>query len=472
MRLRSFLILLFTLVALIPILTLSLISVYSISRLQEQISNVYYGALLIQVGLNDGNAQLLQMRLNVQRYILADNATEKHSLLTNIQQAEDKFMQTLFDYKRITDFPIQVVILNNRGQGSLIPYEAQLVNQVHKNWQDYRTERDITLALSNENRQADALKEFNGQEANKFDQLLITYDKIVDLNTQIAKIMYDESIFVVQQAILFDIIASAASAGAAIIAAILLSKRLAPSLAEIERSAKKQIEKFVKKSSGVLTKTEVTSDVQNGQSSSDHFGPEFEVGQTNRENSSDHFGQDRHQEFEVGQTQGPLMLLNSSAYQNQEEKLSQSSHVLDSLLSATTGDKNSLVVMTRRGSNLFYKVKNRPGVLIYILSASAQSPLHTSEEGLLVISINQTSILLEAARRTLEENPSATVILDNATEFIHSIGFEKAFSLLRNISELASSYPRSHIVVLINTRAHERSAVESIANIANVFIEF
>ncbi|MGC2684484.1 MAG: MCP four helix bundle domain-containing protein, partial [Candidatus Nitrosopolaris sp.] len=102
MRLRSFLILLFILVALIPILTLSVISVYSISRLQEQISNVYYGALLIQVGLNDGNAQLLQMRLNVQRYIVADNATEKHSLLTNIQQTEDKFLQTLFNYKRIT----------------------------------------------------------------------------------------------------------------------------------------------------------------------------------------------------------------------------------------------------------------------------------------------------------------------------------------------------------------------------------
>jgi hypothetical protein len=431
-----------------PILTLSLISIYSISRLQEQISNVYYGALLIQVGLNDGNAQLLQMRLNVQRYILADNATEKHTVLTNIQQAEDKFMQTLFDYKRITDFPIQVVILNNRGQSSLIPYEAQLVNQVHKNWQDYKTERDATLALSNENRQAAAIKEFNGLEGNKFDQLLVTYDKIVDLNTQIAKIMYEESIFVVQEAILFDIIASAASAGAAIIAAILLSKRLAPSLAEIERSAKKQIEKFVKKSSAMPTETDVSSDlVQKDQSSPDP-------------------------DFNVGEAQGPLMLLNSSGYQNQEEKLSQSTHVLDSLLSATAADKRSLVVMTRKGSNLFYKVKNRPGVLIYILSASAQSPLHTSEEGLLVISLNQTSILLEAARRTLEENPSATVILDNATEFIHSIGFEKAFSLLRNISELASSYPTSHIVVLINTRAHERSAIESIANIANVFIEF
>ena len=211
MRLRAFLILLFILVALIPILTLSVISVYSISRLQEQISNVYYGALLIQVGLNDGNAQLLQMRLNVQRYIVADNATERLSLLTNIQQTEDKFMQTLFDYKKITDFPIQIVILNKGGQGYPIPYEAQLINQVHKNWQDYRTERDTTLTLSNEKRPAEAIKMFNGAEANKFDELLITYNKIVDLNTQIARIMDYESIFVVQEAILYDIVASAAS---------------------------------------------------------------------------------------------------------------------------------------------------------------------------------------------------------------------------------------------------------------------
>jgi hypothetical protein len=446
MQLRTFLVLLFTLIALIPILTLSVISVYSISRLQEQISNVYYGALLIQVGLNDGNAQLLQMRLNVQRYILADNATEKHSVLTNIQQTEDKFLQILFNYKRITDFPIQIGILSKRGQGYLIPYEAQLVNQVHKNWEDYRTERDNTLALSNENKSTEAIKEFDGPEANKFDQLLMTYDKIVALNTQIAKTMYDESISVVQQAIIYDIVASAASAGAAVTAAILLSRRLTPPLAEIERRAKREIEKFVKTSSGVLTRTELNSRTSNGQTSSDR-------------------------QLEITDSQGPLMLLNTSAYQNPEERLSQSSQILDSFLSTTITDKNSLVVMTRKGSNLYYRVRNTAGALIYILSASAQSPLHTSEEGLLVISLSQTPILLEATRRTLEENPSATIILDNATEFIHTLGFEKAFSLLRSISEVASSYPRSHIVVLINTRAHERSALESIANIANVFIE-
>jgi hypothetical protein len=446
MQLRTFLVLLFTLIALIPILTLSVISVYSISRLQEQISNVYYGALLIQVGLNDGNAQLLQMRLNVQRYILADNATEKHSVLTNIQQTEDKFLQILFNYKRITDFPIQIGILSKRGQGYLIPYEAQLVNQVHKNWEDYRTERDNTLALSNENKSTEAIKEFDGPEANKFDQLLMTYDKIVALNTQIAKTMYDESISVVQQAIIYDIVASAASAGAAVTAAILLSRRLTPPLAEIERRAKREIEKFVKTSSGVLTRTELNSRTSNGQTSSDR-------------------------QLEITDSQGPLMLLNTSAYQNPEERLSQSSQILDSFLSTTITDKNSLVVMTRKGSNLYYRVRNKAGALIYILSASAQSPLHTSEEGLLVISLSQTPILLEATRRTLEENPSATIILDNATEFIHTLGFEKAFSLLRSISEVASSYPRSHIVVLINTRAHERSALESIANIANVFIE-
>lgn len=447
MRLRTFLVLLFTLIALIPILTLSIISVYSISRLQEQISNIYYGALLIQVGLNDGNAQLLQMRLNVQRYILTDNITEKHLLSNNIQQAEDKFTQTLFGYKRITDFPIQIIILNTRGQDYLIPYEASLVNQVHKNWQNYRTERDNTLALSNENKTAQAVSDFDGPEANKFDQLLLTYQKIVDLNTVIAKIMFDESISVVQWAIIYDIVASAVSAAAAVTAAILLSKRLTPPLAEIERRAKKEIEKFVKTSSTLQTKTK-----SNEKGSSIQDSSELQHG--------------------MSDSQGPLMLLNTSGYLNREENLTQSFQILESFFSNATSNKNSLVVMTRRGSNLYYKTRNKEGAQVYVLSASAQSPLHTSEEGLLVISLNQTPILLEAVRRTLEENPSATIILDNATEIIHTLGFEKAFSLLRSIAEVASSYSKSHIVVLINVRAHERNQVESIANIANIFIEF
>lgn len=447
MRLRTFLVLLFTLIALIPILTLSIISVYSISRLQEQISNIYYGALLIQVGLNDGNAQLLQMRLNVQRYILTDNITEKHLLSNNIQQAEDKFTQTLFGYKRITDFPIQIIILNTRGQDYLIPYEASLVNQVHKNWQNYRTERDNTLALSNENKTAQAVSDFDGPEANKFDQLLLTYQKIVDLNTVIAKIMFDESISVVQWAIIYDIVASAVSAAAAVTAAMLLSKRLTPPLAEIERRAKKEIEKFVKTSSTLQTKTKSNEKGSSIQDSSEL-------------------------QHEMSDSQGPLMLLNTSGYLNREENLTQSFQILESFFSNATSNKNSLVVMTRRGSNLYYKTRNKEGAQVYVLSASAQSPLHTSEEGLLVISLNQTPILLEAVRRTLEENPSATVILDNATEIIHTLGFEKAFSLLRSIAEVASSYSKSHIVVLINVRAHERNQVESIANIANIFIEF
>lgn len=447
MRLRTFLVLLFTLIALIPILTLSIISVYSISRLQEQISNIYYGALLIQVGLNDGNAQLLQMRLNVQRYILTDNITEKHLLSNNILQAEDKFTQTLFGYKRITDFPIQIIILNTRGQDYLIPYEASLVNQVHKNWQNYRTERDNTLALSNENKTAQAVSDFDGPEANKFDQLLLTYQKIVDLNTVIAKIMFDESISVVQWAIIYDIVASAVSAAAAVTAAMLLSKRLTPPLAEIERRAKKEIEKFVKTSSTLQTKTK-----SNEKGSSIQDSSELQHG--------------------MSDSQGPLMLLNTSGYLNREENLTQSFQILESFFSNATSNKNSLVVMTRRGSNLYYKTRNKEGAQVYVLSASAQSPLHTSEEGLLVISLNQTPILLEAVRRTLEENPSATIILDNATEIIHTLGFEKAFSLLRSIAEVASSYSKSHIVVLINVRAHERNQVESIANIANIFIEF
>jgi hypothetical protein len=259
--------------------------------------------------------------------------------------------------------------------------------------------------------------------------------------------MFDESISVVQWAIIYDIVASAVSAAAAVTAAMLLSKRLTPPLAEIERRAKKEIEKFVKTSSTLQTKTKSNEKGSSIQDSSEL-------------------------QHEMSDSQGPLMLLNTSGYLNREENLTQSFQILESFFSNATSNKNSLVVMTRRGSNLYYKTRNKEGAQVYVLSASAQSPLHTSEEGLLVISLNQTPILLEAVRRTLEENPSATIILDNATEIIHTLGFEKAFSLLRSIAEVASSYPKSHIVVLINVRAHERNQVESIANIANIFIEF
>lgn len=76
--------------------------------------------------------------------------------------------------------------------------------------QHYGLKPNLNFFFLSPDANAGAIKQFDGPEANNFGRLLMTYGKIVDLNTQIAKIMYDESLSVVELATIFDIIVSAA----------------------------------------------------------------------------------------------------------------------------------------------------------------------------------------------------------------------------------------------------------------------
>ncbi len=128
-----------------------------------------------------------------------------------------------------------------------------------------------------------------------------------------------------------------------------------------------------------------------------------------------------------------------------------------------------MVLITKRSSNLYHLGRNS-GATIFVLSSSSQEPISTSEDGLLVISVNQTSLMLEAIRRTLSEKSESIIILDNATELIHKLGFDRVFSLVQSISDVASSYPSSRIVILLNEQAHLQSEVEALATVCNAFV--
>jgi len=78
--------------------------------------------------------------------------------------------------------------------------------------------------------------------------------------------------------------------------------------------------------------------------------------------------------------------------------------------------------------------------------------------------------MLEAIRRTLSEKSESIIILDNATELIHKLGFDRVFSLVQSISDVASSYPSSRIVILLNEQAHLQSEVEALATVCNAFV--
>jgi hypothetical protein len=140
---------------------------------------------------------------------------------------------------------------------------------------------------------------------------------------------------------------------------------------------------------------------------------------------------------------------------------------------ATTITNRKLILMTRAGSNLHREISGRrEGAEIYLLSLSMQAPITKSADGLVAISLTNTPLIVEAIRRTLEGNPSSsTIIFDNVTELVYTIGFEKALRFIRTLFEIVASFPNARLVFLVNKAAHPPHEMQSIANMFNSFVQ-
>lgn len=85
LQLRRLLILLFIVVALIPGSLLAANSAYSIFRLQEQISNLYHGILVIIIGLDEGHVSLLQIKSDMLGHIPTVKGAEMQTVYERIK---------------------------------------------------------------------------------------------------------------------------------------------------------------------------------------------------------------------------------------------------------------------------------------------------------------------------------------------------------------------------------------------------
>jgi hypothetical protein len=458
MQTKTVLVLSFVVISLIPISLLSAISFISLSKLQQNLSNLYFGTVTIITNLSDGHKDLLEMRLNVGRLISASGEQERQKFLADMGRDENGFLRTLIAYKKIEDFPLQIEILKRRGMGNLTSYEESLLTEVNNNWQDYQNGRNKVIALASAGQREEATAYSNTVVADRFSRLASTYNKIVDLNDQLASIMYDESESVVRQAFAYGIIASLSSAAFAFAAALLVSRRLAPSVSEIRQQARAKIERFISEGRVLAAKPGRPKE-------------------GNRETKAEP-APDERQAPGLAE-KGPMILLHFSQYrelkdgqppEGQEPRKTPAESLIGYYLARPqgAGEKASPVLITKRSSNL-YSLGRSSGLAMYILSSSSQEPIATAEDGL-VISINQTSLILEAIKRTLQDNASSVIILDNITELIHRLGFDRVFSLVQSISDVVSMYPSARIVLLINANAHPPSEVEAIATACNAFI--
>jgi hypothetical protein len=149
---------------------------------------------------------------------------------------------------------------------------------------------------------------------------------------------------------------------------------------------------------------------------------------------------------------GKLVILDTA-------KFGPAAKALDGLLSG-----NGTVVLTRRGSNVYRRAKGKATLCVLAQSAEAR-------DGERVIPTDSEEKIAREIESLIKQNPDSTVLIDSATELIYTLGFEKAFSLLRRVSEAVSSYEGAGAVVLMNKKAHETRMVEAITNIANESID-
>ncbi len=146
--------------------------------------------------------------------------------------------------------------------------------------------------------------------------------------------------------------------------------------------------------------------------------------------------------------------------------------VLKSLLAETTSNFEKTVVFTRRDSPLYSIASRQPGTKIFVLTSRVSYPKMESDN-LFLLPTYDTSLILDALNRTIEayEGTSFTIILDNISHFIFTIGPERTYSLIRQSLELMVSNKITGIFC-INSKAHDQKILSTFENVFDLEVSF
>ena len=145
--------------------------------------------------------------------------------------------------------------------------------------------------------------------------------------------------------------------------------------------------------------------------------------------------------------------------------------VLKSLLAETASNFERTVVLTRKDSALYSIAQRQPGTKIFLLTSRVSYPKMESENLFLLPSYD-TSLVLDAINRTIEaySGTSYTIIFDNVSHFIFTIGAERTYSLVRQSLELMVSN-RITAVFAMNSRAHDSKTISTFENMFDVEVD-
>lgn len=523
MDFKNRLILFFILIAVIPIAALSIVFTVTVIEFKDQISNVYSGFVANMDILQKGRGALLGMRADLLQYAVSQDPAQKAAAISHVQALKEEAAKVVGQYKRIEDLPgdfsvpgplVQPGSYNIAGLAS---DENLLANRIEQQWKDYSAKVDDLAILSTDARFAPQATAAANQLVVLADRLVESYDALIALNTDIGAASREQSQGVMQAAFFYGGLASAISAACATAAAILVSKRVV--LGDLVRMTKLELvettlrdligggaDALVGVIKSQIPEENAIAAAAAGVLDSDHRRPAGGSGHMRgiasastsavvpesedvvigrkREPGAGGSGrparafveedEDNDNDDDDGSNaaappgvdiRGKLVVVNAGSRPGP-----QAAGLLDGLFGA--GQNNHLVVLTRRGSNIYHRAQREGrATTMYVLGdpaggngngdgAGKERAVPTADEG----------ALAQVIERALRENPSATVLVDNATELVYTLGFERAFALLRRAASAVSSYEGASIVVLVNKKAHEPRIIEAIGSVANELV--
>jgi len=135
------------------------------------------------------------------------------------------------------------------------------------------------------------------------------------------------------------------------------------------------------------------------------------------------------------------------------------------------GHSELVAVFTHRGSPVYNAVTPQPGIRFFCLTPQTSYPKQGSFEAEMLLPPNDTSILLSALDKVLKafSGRVVTVIFDNISDMILSIGAEKTYTFLTYAIEVLSR-PKVTALFLINPQAHDSKIVSAVRSLFSIHI--
>jgi hypothetical protein len=147
-----------------------------------------------------------------------------------------------------------------------------------------------------------------------------------------------------------------------------------------------------------------------------------------------------------------------------------SDRIFKSVLAESASNFERTVVFTRKGRPVYSMAQRQPAAKIFVLTSRVSYP-KVENENLVLLPSYDTSLLLDALNKTIEAyaGSSFTIIFDNITHFIFTLGPERTYSLVRQALELMIS-DKITAVFAMNSKAHDQKIMATFENMFDLEI--